>query len=333
MLFWMAGAALVVAAELGADLEEVTGVQWPRFDPKTGKKMWMVTAEKAWSDGGGNLFHVKEPKVIFFGSEYKINVTSKRGVVKREGRRAFTFLLEGDVTVRVSDPGKTVVRAEKLEWLAAQHVLRSDSPVEIERTDLIVKGVGLELRPQKGDEEVNFIQLKKDVKATISPHASSSAIFSSITGKVEKNDPAQKDGPPLFISSSGPMTINRDTSIVSFEKNVEVRRESFRIRCEDLRMSFDPGTRKVKDIHGSGNLKAFDGENGASGDALSWDALSGLVEIIGKPAKTWRAAATVSAPVIWFSQKDGKILWTGGAQIYAPSEGPASLMHFGGAGQ
>jgi len=332
VLLWCAGGGPAPAGELGGGVQDVRRVRWPHFDPKTGKRISVVTAEKAWPEDG-KTYRVQRPKVIVYGTEYEINVTSESGVVKLEGRRGVACTLEGNVTVRISDPGKTVVTAEKLEWVASERILRTDSAVEVRRTDLAVKGVGMELRPQEGSKELRFIQFKKDTQAEISPRASTSGIFSSVTGKAEPDGEEGEEGSPMFISSKGPMTINRDTNVVSFEDNVEVRRQSFKIHCDKLTMSFDPETRKVKDILARGNVRVFGAENGASGDVLSWDALSGLVEVFGNPARTWRGPATVAASTIWFSPKDAKVLWTGRAQIYAPPEGPASLMHFGGGSQ
>jgi len=331
-LLGVAAGSPASAGELGGGVQEVTDVRWPHFDPRTGKRISVVTAEKAWPEDG-KTFRVRRPKIVLYGSEYNINVAAERGTVRLEGRRSIACVLKGDVTVRVSDPGKTVLKADALEWVASERTLRSDSPIEIRRTDLSVKGVGMELRPQEGTRQLRFVQLKKNVEARISPRASTSAIFSSVTGKARPAGEEGDEGPPMFVSSKGPMTINRDTNIISFEEKVEARRGSFTIRCDKLTMSFDPEARKVKEIFARGKVRVFEAENGASGDALSWDTLSGLVEVLGKPAKTWRAAAAVSAPIIWFSPKDGKVLWTGRAHIYAPPEGPASLMHFCGGSQ
>jgi len=332
VLLWLAASSPAAAAQLRGGVQRATGVSWRSFDPKTGRKISAVTAAKAWPEDD-KTYRVQRPQVVLYGTEYKIYVTSEGGTVVVEDRRSISCALEGDVTVRVADPGKTVVKIDKLEWVAADRVLRSDSPVQVMRTDLTVKGVGMELRPEEGKKELRFIQIKHDMEAQISPKASTSAIFSSVTGTSERKTDAGDKGPPMFISSKGPMTINRDTNIITFEENVEARRGPFTIRCDKLTMSFDPEANKVKDILARGSVRAFDGENGASGDALSWDALSGLVEIVGSPAKTWRSAATVSSRIIWFSQKDGKALWTGRAHIYAPPEGPALLKRFGGARQ
>ena len=322
------------AAEIGAGVEEITGVEWPQFDRKTGKRILVVKVARAWSSDSMN-YDVEGVTVDVYGSEYNIKITSKSGVVNRRSRRNFTFELKGDVTIRIADPARTVLTAETLKWVAADQVLLTDKPVKITRTDFTVKGVGLEMRPEEGTKEVRFIKLNKDVQAEISPRASASAILSGVTGKAEPPDAKIEDAPPMFISSKGAMTINRDTNVVSFEEDVVARRASLTIRCDKLEMTFDPEKRKVTTIVGAGNVSASDGDDGASGDTLSWDASTGLVEIAGDPAKTWRGEATVSARIIWFSQEDGRVrvLWSGRARIYAPPEGPNALMHFGGAGE
>lgn len=329
-----AAGAPQAAAEIGIDVKEITGVEWPQFDRKTGKRILVVKVALARSGDGMN-WDVEDVTVDVYGSEYNINITSKSGVVNRRSRRNFTFELKGGVTIRIADPARTVLTAETLKWVAADHVLLTDTPVKITRTDFTVKGVGLEMRPEEGTKEVRFIKLNKDVQAEISPRASASAIFSGVTGKAFPAGAERKDAPPMFISSKGAMTINRDTNVVSFEKDVVARRASLTIRCDKLEMTFDPKKRKVTTIVATGNVSASDGEDGASGEILSWDASTGLVEIAGDPAKTWRGEAWVSANIIWFSQEDGhvRVLWSGRARIYAPPEGPNALMHFGGAGE
>jgi LPS export ABC transporter protein LptC len=328
-LLLAASAAAGAEDELGADLQEVTGVQWPRFDPETGKRVWVVSAEKAWATGEG-AYKVKKPHVVLYGSDYDITITSDSGLVKRKNHRNNSFVLEGGVKISIDDPGQTVVKAERLEWLARKQVLQTDSAVSIDRKDIDVKGKGLELKPEKGSKKVRLLRLKQNVQAAISEDVSTGGIFSGVTGKQAEPEKDQADTSQMFISSDGALTINRDTSVVTFHDNVEVKRKTLRVKCDKLQMAFDPETTQIRSIQVEGGVKAFDGPNGASGKVLSWDALTGLVELVGEPAKTWRAGATVSAPVIWISQDDGRILWTGRAHLFAPPEGPASLMRFGG---
>ncbi|NQT20236.1 MAG: LPS export ABC transporter periplasmic protein LptC [Planctomycetes bacterium] len=327
-----AAGASPAAAEVGANIKEITGVEWPQFDRKTGRKILVVKVDTA-ASGDGMTFEVEKVAVDVYGGEYNIKITSDSGVVNRRDRRNFTFTLKGNVTIRIADPARTLLTAEKLEWVAADHVLLTDTPVEVRRTDFTVKGVGLEMRPEEGTREVRFIKLSKDVQAEISPRTAASAVFSGLTGKARPADRKEEDAPPMFISSKGAMTINRDTNSVSFEENVVARRGTFTIRADKLEMTFDPEKRKVTTIIGTGNVSASDGKNGASGDTLSWDASTGLVEMAGNPAKTWRAKATVSAGIIWFSQDNGQVLWSGDAHIHAPPEGPNALMRFGGASE
>jgi len=323
---WLpAGRAQEARPEAG--VKEITNFRYPAFDPKTGKRIWTVTTEKAWPVEA-DFYRAQNPHVIVYGNEHTIEISSRSGSVRHRGRADVTFTLEDQVVIRVDDPSRTVVTTEKLEWVASASTLRSDARVKIARTDFTVSGDGLELKPKQGTKEPQFIRLLSNVAVEIAPAAARSPIFADLAGRSAEKDDAE--GPPMFVGSSGPMTIDRDTNIISLSDNVQARRENFRIRCDNLRLAFDPETRRLKDINGEGNVQAFDGENGVSGDTLSWDALSSLIEVTGNPAKTWRGSATVSAQIIWFSQTDGKVLWSGRAQIFAPPMDSGDFFRFGG---
>jgi len=324
---WLLSAPAALSAELGAGVKEITGFRYPAFDPKTGKRTWTITAEKAWPVEA-NFYRAHMPRVVVYGNRHTIDVSSESGSVKRRGRGDVTFILEKNVVIRVDDPSGTVVTTEQLQWVAQEHILRSETRVTIKRTDFTVSGEGLELKPKEGGKEPQFIKLLRNVEVEIAPAAAKSPIFADLAGKAAEENDAH--APPMFISSDGSMIIDRDTNIILLRDNVQARRDKFTLRCDTLRMAFDPETRRLKDIHGEGNLQAFDGDNGISGDTLAWDALSGLIEVTGTPARTWRGPATVSAPIIWLSQSDGKVLWTGRAHIYAPPMESGEFLRFGG---
>jgi len=323
------------ALETGAELQQARGLHWERFDPRTRKKVWDIIAKEARAEQDGSSYRIDTPTVVIFGSDYDVHLSSKSGFVKREADRGNTFVLEGNVVAEITDPGKTVVRTERVEWLAAERLLQSDAAVEVRRTDFRVVGEGMELVPQQDGKDVKLIRLKKNTKAAISPQASRSAMFGAVTGKAELIKDDAPAPPEMRISSDGPMTINRDSSAVDFERNVQVQRGTFRMRCDKMRVTFDKRTQQARDIICEGAVEAADGENGARCSSLTWDAASGLAELSGtpdKPAQTWRGSSTVSAPIIWIS-KDNSVLWSGRVHIFAPPEGPSSLIHFGGGRQ
>ena len=322
------------AGEIGAELDVARGVRWERFDPKTGKKAWEVAAKEA-TAGPNMSYFIKEPKVVIHCTGYDMNISSDTGLVKREDDKNNVFTLDGNVTLKFNDPSHSVITTEKLVWLASKRLLTTDDPVQMSRDDLEVSGVGMQVEPEKQGKDVRLVRLEKGVKAVISPSASKSALFSSLNGIEEPAaKPGQPEGPPMIITSRGPMIINRDSGSVAFSDSVAVRRGTFSLRCDNMEMTFDGETRKAKDILCTGHVQAFDGKNGASGERLKWDPVSGLTEITGKKdgsrAKTWRGGATVSAPSISISQKDRKVTWSGRAQLFAPPEGPEQFLHFGG---
>ena len=327
----LAGSAL---AGEGVVLENAKGVTWRRFDPKTGKRSFEVNAKEATASEDGKTHLITRPEMLIRGSEYDVNVSSDSGTVRSEGGRDNIFTLKGNVVVKIADPGKTVIRIDELTYSESQRLLVSDSPVKVTRTDITISGTGLEIEPEHESKDVRLITLKKDAKARISPTASRSVLFSAISGTDEKAN--SKPDLPMDIVSDGPLSINRNSSEVSFRDNVRVLRGTVTITCDNLQTVIDPATRIVDEIRCAGGVKAVDGENGAgaSGETLSWDSSTGLAEIAGKkggePARTWRGPAVISAPLIWISQKDQKVLWSGGARLHAPAEGKTGLLRFGG---
>ena len=324
--------ANLAAAGEGVVVKDAKGVTWRRFDPKTGKKVFDVSAKEAVVSEDGKTHLITEPRMLIRGSEYDVNVSSESGSVRSEGGQNSAFTLKGSVVVKIADPGKTTIRIDELTWSESKRLLESDSPVEVIGADISITGTGVVIEPEQGSKDVRLITLEKDVKARISPTASKSALFSAISGSAEKPDP--KAGPPMDIVSDGPLTINRNSSIVSFTDNVRVVRGSATITCESLDMVIDPATRTVTELKCAGGVRAVDGEDGASGEAFSWDASTGLAEIAGKaggePARTWRGSAVITAPLIWISQKDLKVLWSGGTRLHAPAEGKTGMLRFGG---
>jgi len=329
-LAFLTGAAF--GGEGGVMLKDAKGVTWRRFDPKTGKRTFQVNAKEATASEDGKIHIITRPEMLFRGSDYDVNVSSESGTVRSEDGRNNVFTLKGNVVVKIADPEKTVIRVDELTWSESKHVLESDSPVEVSRTDITISGTGLEIKPEEEGKDVRLITLKKDAKAQISPTASKSALFSAISGSVEKPD--SKTELPMDIISDGPLTIDRNSSVVSFTDNVRVQRGTATIACESLGMVIDPATRTVSEIKCAGGVKAVDGERGASGETLLWEAASGHAEIAGEkdgePARTWHGPAVITAPLIWISQKDLTVIWSGGARLHAPAEGKSGLLRFGG---
>jgi len=102
--------------------------------------------------------------------------TEARGVEVRffsqDGTEALTLEAErlvfdhpsGDLYLsgglRARDPEGLRFSAENAHWEARTKVLRSDSPIYVEREDLTLTGEGFEYRPDEGELTVKGAQLK-----------------------------------------------------------------------------------------------------------------------------------------------------------------------------
>lgn len=126
---------------------------------EAGVPVWILRARSFQYFERADETHAREVEVRFVrhdGSEALIVQADQLIFYHRLG----DLLIRG--TVRGRDPDGLRFTTDEVRWNAEAHRLMSDSPVRVEREDLLLLGKGFEYRPEEGRLTVKDAQLLLD---------------------------------------------------------------------------------------------------------------------------------------------------------------------------
>jgi LPS export ABC transporter protein LptC/lipopolysaccharide transport protein LptA len=203
-----------------------------------------------------------------------------------------TAILEDDPVAEFFDD-KISITAPKIIFSKVQG--RMDVPVAGQLTTVV------NLKSKKQDEE-NANEKTKIIFAS----SDKKTIYDTIT-----------------ISWKGRMSFSQDTSQAIFEDGVIVTKESIKLYCEKLKISFDSENDSLKEMEATKDVhmieKRDDSIREARGDKLIWASTKNYTELYGDNplATVIDSDKQISAPKITFSETDQKMLAEGKGNLLA----------------
>ncbi|MDD5137777.1 MAG: LPS export ABC transporter periplasmic protein LptC, partial [Candidatus Omnitrophica bacterium] len=232
------------------------------YDGK-GEKTWEV--EGASMDMAGNDVKISDITAHLYGNEKNkenMVLTADRGQFDRATGKV---RLEDNVRA-VTDTGAELTTSA-LDWSQKDQVISSDEKVNISRDNVTAVGEGLEAK-----SDMKVAKLEKDVVVTMqgkSP-ASSAAAEGSPEGSPEGAADSQATGPgKMTITCDGPMELDYEHQIATFEKNVQVTGDADQgsMVSDKMTIYFNNQTKQMDRIVAEGHVKIMRDENTSYSDS------------------------------------------------------------------
>jgi len=122
-----------------------------------GKPLWKLSARSVRYFKEAHRAEAQDVEVRFFARDGREVLIVQAGRLVFDPRSGDLYLSGG---LRARDPEGLRFEAEEAHWEARARLLRSDSPVHVERGDFTLEGEGFEYRPDEGELTVRGAHLK-----------------------------------------------------------------------------------------------------------------------------------------------------------------------------
>lgn len=238
-----------------------------------GKKTWDISGKSA--DIFTDVVKLKDITGNLYGEQEQIKLTAERGDFnKAEGK----VHLEENVVVTTSSGAK--LTTDTLDWDRKKQIVTTQDEVNIEKENMVTNAVGAVAQPN-----LNKVTLQKDVTVKINPAANESQT-------------AALAGNKIIITCAGPMAIDYEKNIATFNNNVKVDRADSQIYSDILEVYFNASDKKdasetkqdsmitgskIEKIVARGNVKIIRGENISYSQEAVYEALTKKITLSGAP--------------------------------------------------
>jgi LPS export ABC transporter protein LptC len=239
-----------------------------------GKKSWDLSGKSA--DIFTEIIKLKDIVGNLYGEKEDIKLTADKGDFnKSEGK----VHLEQNVVVTTSSGAKLLT--DSLDWDRKNQVVTTNDKVNIERENMVTVAYGAQ-----GQPNLNKITLQKDVMVKLNPSA------------VDK----RKEGPEkvaTVITCDGPLAIDYEKNIATFNNNVKVDRGDLLIYSDKMDVYFMPSDKdkvsrpkaetdammgtEVDKIVAHGNVKIIRGDNTSYSEEAIYTMADKKITLLGKP--------------------------------------------------
>lgn len=246
-----------------------------------GKKAWDLAGSSA--DISTDNVKLKDVTGNLYGEEENIKLTSQRGDFNKAQGKVH---LEKDVVITTSS-GATLT-TDTLDWDRKNNKVSTKDKVNIVRDNMMTEAIGAE-----GQPGLSKVELKQDVKVDILPK--------------EEPDKKGQVQEKVTITCDGPLAVDYEKNIATFNNNVKVERSDSTIYSDKMDIYFlktekaktassadkeskdkavkdkDPMSNKIDKIVARGNVKIVRGENVSYSDEAVYDASGGKIVLAGRP--------------------------------------------------
>ena len=246
-----------------------------------GKKSWDLSGKSA------EIFTdtVKLNDIIgnLYGKQENTKLTADKGDFNKVDGKVH---LEKNVVITTSSGTK--MTTDSLDWDRKAQLMTTKAPVNVTRDNMILIALGAQ-----GEPTLKKIAFDKDVKLDINPSVNEKNVS---LGQKEK----------VTITCDGPLEINYEKNIATFNNNVKVEREDSVINSDKMDVYFaqkpkgtakekesknDLGTSsnmglsasKIEKIVARGNVKVTRGENVSYSDEATYSASDKKLILSGRP--------------------------------------------------
>jgi LPS export ABC transporter protein LptC len=239
-----------------------------------GKKSWDLAGKSA--DIFSEVVKLNEVVGNLYGKEENIKLTARKGDFNKVDGKVH---LEDDVVITTSSGAR--LTTDSLDWDRKNQLVTTDDTVNIQRNNMVVVASGA-----KGEPNLKKVALEKDIRLDINPANPNQG--QSEAGK-EK----------IVITCDGPLEIDYEKNIASFNNNVKVDRSDSVIYSDKMDVYFissDRGSQaaseekspdfmgsKIDKIIARGNVKVVRGENISYSEEATYTASDKKIVLSGKP--------------------------------------------------
>lgn len=236
-----------------------------------GKKTWDLSGKSA--DIFTEVVKLYEIVGNLYGKEEDVNLTAEKGDFNKVNGSVH---LEQNVVITTSTGTK--MTTESLDWDRKNQFLTTDDIVNIQKENMITIAKGL-----KGEPNLKKIALEKEVKVDINP------IIQETTAGINTKD-------KTTITCDGPLEIDYEKNIATFNNNVKVDRPDSVIYSDKMDLYFKQSKDKTEQdesasIMGAkidkivcrGNVKVLHGENTSYSDEATYLSSEKKLILTGRP--------------------------------------------------
>jgi LPS export ABC transporter protein LptC len=227
-----------------------------------GKKNWDISGKSA------DIFTevVKLDQVVgnLYGKEEDVKLTAQKGDFNKTDGKVH---LEKDVVITTSKGTK--LTTDSLDWDRKQQKVSTRDLVNIQRENMTILAAGA-----TGEPNLKKVELSKDVKVNILPTEKNKADDFAISGKIT-------------ITSEGPLVIDYEKNVATFNNNVKVERSDSVIYSDRMEIYFlssgASNASKIDKIVAKGNVKVVRGENVSYSEEAVYSASDKKLTLSGRP--------------------------------------------------
>jgi len=244
-----------------------------------GKKSWDLSGKTA--NILTEVIKLKDIVGNMYGKEEDIRLTAETGDFNKIDGRVH---LEQNVVITTSTGAKLMT--DSLDWDRKNQVVATDDLVNIQKDNLVAVASGA-----RGQPSLKRVALEKDVQLDINPVTPDKA-----------NDTPEKE--KIVITCDGPLEIDYDKNIATFNNNVKVEKQDTNIYSDKMDVYFlSAGTEnskgsletpkaekaslitgnKIDKIIAKGNVKIVRGDNVSISDEAIYTASDKKITLNGRP--------------------------------------------------
>lgn len=235
-----------------------------------GKKTWDVSGKSA--DILTDTVQLENVTGNMYGEKDNIQLAADKGDFNKKDAKVH---LEDDVVITTSSGAK--LTTDSLNWDRKNNLVATDDRVNIEKDNMITTATGALGQPQ-----LNKVELKKDVRVQILP-----------VKEKEAEDIGGMGNEKVVITCDGPLSIDYEKNLATFNNNVKVDRSDSQITSDKMEVYFNKDTSqgtanelinsKIAKIIARGNVKITRGENVSYSDEAVYNAADKKILLSGRP--------------------------------------------------
>ncbi len=243
---------------------------------ETGGKRWDLSGSEANLDG--QIVTIRKPDAVGYDPERTSYLTASVAQIHQQTRQV---RLEHDVTVHTSDG--LWFASPILYWIPDQDRVETDAPVRIETDHMLLRGYGLTgLTPLK--------------QATV--HEDVELVLNSSDDELPGGGGPGEGSKHVVITCDGPLTVDYQRDIATFERNVHVVDPSGEIYSDTLVAYLNRTTHTIRYADAIGHVRILQAHNTATSERAVYEPLRGRITLVGRPSlllyPDGKADATVS---------------------------------------
>ncbi|MDD4013280.1 MAG: LPS export ABC transporter periplasmic protein LptC [Candidatus Omnitrophica bacterium] len=212
-----------------------------------GVKQWHIEGNTAEITGNGSEIHLNDLKVIAYGDDITVNLTSDRGVYRKDKSEVE---LIGNVDVKGDDG--TTLRTESARWSQLTKEISTNDEVRIEREGMSAFGKGA-----SANSDEQKASLMRDVIVAMKPHTT--------------------------VTCDGPLEVSYGENRAVFHNNVVVVDKDGKMFSDKLTVNFDPDSKKLSEVVAEGRVKVKKGKSYTLSEKAIYRDSTKSAQLLGRP--------------------------------------------------